>query len=175
MALTVNLIPSQVPFYATPFDAQTAFTAAQTLAATGYLNNLNSGQVDLGGANPSSGAGRTSGMWVLDITAIDFASVDETYRFSLFGSNDVAFGNGNVEILQTQDFAAVTAGRLVPTIAGASLAMPPVGAAGTICQFPFTNLRARIVYRYLRCYVTIGGTSPSVTVTSWLSFGGTDF
>jgi hypothetical protein len=175
MALTANTVPSHVPFYATPFDAQTAFTAAQTLTATGYLNNLNSGQVDLGGANPASGAGRTNGMWVLDITALDFSSADETYKLHLVASNDVAFGNGNVELLAFHDFAAVTAGRQVATIFGATPTIPPTGTAGTILQLPFTNLMQRIVYRYLRCYLVVGGTTPSITVTSWLSFGGTDF
>ena len=125
MALTANLIPSQVPFYATPFDAQTAFTSAQTLVATGYLNNLNSGQVDLGGSSPSSAAGRTNGMWVLDITALDFSSNDEIYTFHLVGSNDVAFGNGNVEQLATHNFAATAALRTVATIWGATPTIPP--------------------------------------------------
>ena len=39
-------------------DALLAFTSAQTLTSTGYLNNLNSGQIDLGGPNPVSAAGR---------------------------------------------------------------------------------------------------------------------
>src|SRR6187402_98158 len=106
MPLTANTVPSQVPFFATPFDAQNAFTSAQVIAVTGYLNNLNSGQLDLGGASPSSGAGRSMGMWCLDITNIDMSSNDESYKFCLFGSNDVAFGNGNVELLAYHDFAA---------------------------------------------------------------------
>lgn len=169
MALTANTIPSQVPFYATPFDAQLAFTSAQVIAATGYLNNLNSGQIDLGSSNPSSGAGRTDGMWVIAVSAIDFSSVDETYKFHLFGSNDVAFGNGNVELLAFHDLAAVTAGRQVATILGATPAIPPTGLAGTFFKLPFTNLMQRIVYRYLRSYVVISGTTPTVTVTSWVS------
>ena len=169
MALTANAIPSQVPFYTTPFDAQLAFTSAQTIAATGYLNNLNSGQIDLGGANPSSGAGRTTAMWVLDITNVDFSSVDEVYKFHLFGSNDVAFGNGNVELLAFHDFAATAALRQVATILGVTPTIPPTGVGGTILQIPFTNLMQRIVYRYLRSYVVIAGTTPTVTVTSWIS------
>lgn len=169
MALTANTVPSQLPDLATPFDAMLAFTSAQTLTATGYLNNLNSGQVDFGGSSPSSGAGRKEGIWCFDITAIDMASADETYKFHLFGSNDVAFGNGNVELLAFHDLAAVTAGRQVATILGATPTIPPVGLAGTVFKIPFLTLRQRIVYRYVRAYVVIGGTTPSVTVTSWLS------
>jgi hypothetical protein len=112
---------------------------------------------------------------VLDITAIDFSSVDEVYTFHLVASNDVAFGNGNVEQLATHNFAATAALRTVATIWGVTPTIPPTGAAGTILQLPFTNLMQRIVYRYVRCYLVAAGTTPSVTVTSWLSFGGTDF
>lgn len=172
MPLTANTVPSQVPDFATPFDAQTAFTSAQTLTATGYLNNLNSGQIDLGGASPSSGAGRTSGMWCFDITAIDMASVDEVYKFALLGSNDVAFGNGNVELLAFHDLAATAALRQIATILGPTPTIPPTGLAGTLFKIPFVNLRQRIVYRYLRSYVVIAGTTPSVTVTAWISHAG---
>jgi hypothetical protein len=174
MALTPNTLPSNVPDYATPYDAINAFASAQTLTATGFVNNLNL-RLDFGGASPSSGAGRTGGMWCTDITAIDFTSGDETYAFALLGSNDSAFGNGNVELLAYHDFAAASAGRVIPTLLGASPAIPPTGIAGTIIKIPFTNLMQRIVYRYAQCRVTIGGTTPSVTVTSWLSFAGQDF
>ena len=169
MALTANTVPSQVPDFIAPFDAQLAFTAAQVIAATGYLNNLNSGQVDFGGANPSSGAGRKEGIWTLSISAIDFSSNDEVYKFHLFGSNDVAFGNGNVELLAFHDFAATAALRQVATILGATPTIPPTGLAGTQVKIPFTTLMQRIVYRYVRSYVVIAGTTPTVTVTSWVS------
>jgi hypothetical protein len=171
MALTANTVPSQVPDLACPYDAQLAFTSGQVIAATGYLNNLNSGQIDFGGANPSSGAGRKEGIWTIDVTNVDFSSADETYKFHLFGSNDVAFGNGNVELLAFHDLAAVTAGRQVATILGATPTIPPSGLAGTIFRIPFMTLMQRIVYRYVRAYVVIAGTTPTVTVTSWLSRG----
>jgi hypothetical protein len=167
MALTANSIPSQVTTFPCPFDAQLAFCNAQNLTATGYFNNLNSGQIDLGGASPSSGAGRTDGILSMDITACDFTSGDETYKLHLFGSNDAAFGNGNVELLAFHDLAAATAGRQVATILGASPTIPPTNLSGTIIQLPFTNLMQRIYYRYLRLYAVIGGTTPSITMTAW--------
>jgi hypothetical protein len=118
MALTANTIPSQVTTFPCPYDATLAFTSAQTLTATGYLNNLNSGQLDLGGGAPVSAAGRTDFIWNMDITAIDVSSGDETYKLHLFGSQDVAFGNGNVELLAFHDLAAASAGRQVATILG---------------------------------------------------------
>jgi hypothetical protein len=174
MALTPNAIPSQVAKFPAPFDAMTAFCNAQQLTATGFLNNLNSGQLDLGGGNPVSAAGRTDGIWNLDISLMDFTTTDETYQFALLGSNDVAFGNGNVELLAFHDFAALAANRVIPTLLGATPTIPPVNLAGTIIQLPFTNLMQRIYYRYLRARVTAGGTTPIVTVTSWISRAGID-
>jgi hypothetical protein len=173
MALTANTVPSQVPFYATPYDAANAFTSAQVIAATGFLNNLNSGQLDLGGATPSSGAGRTDFIWAMNITSI-LLTPDQSYKFHLLGSNDVAFGNGNVELLAFHDLAATAALRQIATLLGVTPAIPPTGTAGTLFQIPATNLMQRIVYRYLRCQVTMAGTGPTVTVTSWISKAGID-
>lgn len=169
MALTALAIPSQFQAFPTPYDAMLAFTDTQTLTATGYLNNLNSGQIDLGGAKPVSAVGRTDFIWTLNITACDFASADESYKLCLFGSNDAAFGNGNVELLAFHDLAAASAGRQVATILGASPTIPPTNLAGTIIQLPATNLMQRIFYRYLRAYAVIGGTTPSITLTSFIS------
>ncbi|MDI3563555.1 hypothetical protein [Bradyrhizobium sp. Arg816] len=175
MALTANTIPSQITTFPCPYDAMLAFCSAQTLTATGYFNNLNSGQIDLGGSAPVSAAGRTDFIWSMDITACDFSSADESYKLHLFGSNDVAFGNGNVELLAFHDLAAVTAGRQVATILGASPTIPPTNLGGTIIQLPATNLMQRIYYRYLRMYLVAAGTTPSITLTSWISRANVNF
>jgi hypothetical protein len=175
MALSANINPSQVKTYSGPYDDATAFASTQTIVSSGYLNNRNSGLLDLGAPNPTSAAGRTEGMWCMDITAMNFATADETYQFALLGSNDVAFGNGNVELLAFHDFAAVTAGRIIATLLGATPAIPPPFRAGTILQFPFTNLVQLIYYRYLKCFATLGGTSPSCIVTCWIGNSGEKF
>jgi hypothetical protein len=178
MPLTANAIPSQVPTISCPFDVANAFGPQQTLTGVGYFQLSGSpAQLDLGGAGPFVGAsvsaaGLTRGMWVLNITAIDFSSNDESYKFNLLGSNDVAFGNGNVELLAMHDFAAVTAGRQIPTILGASPTIPPAGHGGVLVYVPWMNFMQRICYRYLRCYLVVGGTTPSVTVTSWITSSG---
>lgn len=169
MALTANPIPSQITQLPVSWDAMTAFTDGQTLTATGYLNNLNSGQLDLGGtagvANPISAAGRTDAIWTVNISAIDVSSSDETYQFGLLGSNDVAFGNGNVELLAFHDLAAAASGRVFANLLGASPAIPP----NRRIAIPFTNLMQGINYRYLRARAVIGGTTPSITVSSWIT------
>ena len=169
MALTASLIPSQITTFPCPYDATRAFCSAQTLVATGYLNNLNSGQLDLGGAAPIAAAGRTDFMWNLLISAVNFATGDESYTFRLLGSNDPAFGNGNVELLGMHDIAATAALRNLANILGATPTIPPTNLAGTLFQFPSTNLRQRIYYRYLQAHLAVVGTGPSVTCTSWIS------
>ena len=169
MALTALAIPSQITTFPCPFDASLAFCSAQSLTATGYYNNLNSGQIDLGGAAPVSAVGRTDFIWNMDITVADFTTTDEVYKLHLFGSNDVAFGNGNVELLAFHDFAGVVANRQVATILGVNPAIPPAGLGGCIVQMLATNLMQRIYYRYLRCYLVASGTTPIITMTSWIS------
>lgn len=173
MALTINTIPSQVPYPPAPYDATNAFASAQTLTATGYVNNLNA-VLSLGGTVPALSAGRTEGIWCMNITAIDFSSGDESYKLHLFGSNDIAFGNGNVDLISFCDFAAVTAGRQVPTIMGATLTIPPANAAGLRIFKPFSNLFGNTLYAYVKCYLVAAGTTPSITLTSWLSYADND-
>lgn len=108
MALTANTLPSIQPHFTVPLDNLMQFSSAQTLTSTGYFNDEN--------AVVTLGEGRFTGMLALDITAIDVASGDETYKICLFGSNDSAFGNGNVDLLAFHDFAAASAGRQVATI-----------------------------------------------------------
>jgi hypothetical protein len=170
MALTANLIPSQVTTFPCPYDATLAFTSAQTMTATGYLNNVGTGQLDLGGAAPVSAAGRTDFIWSLLLGATNFGTADESYTFRLLGSNDVAFGNGNVELLAKHDIAATAALRdMAGGVLGATPAIPRVNTAGTIIQMPATNLMQYIYYRFLRAHMTAVGTGPSVIVTSWIS------
>ena len=161
MALTNNALPSITPHFTVPLDANMQFASAQTLTATGYINNSN--------AVLDVQPGRFTGMLALDITAIDMTSGDETYKINLFGSNDNAFGNGNVDLLAFHDFAAATAGRQVATILAASPAIPPTGLAGSIIYLPFTNLMQGFIYRYLKLYLVAAGTTPSITLSAWVA------
>lgn len=161
MPLSQSTLPSVVPDWDVPFDALTAFANGQTLTATGYVNAIQA-QVDIG-------VGRWIGKLNLDISAMDVSSADETYRLFLLGSNDPAFANGNVEILASQDFAAATAGRLVPTIAPASDAVPTTRKSASRFTIPVSNQRGIYVFRYLQLYLVAGGTTPSITLAAWLA------
>jgi len=161
MALTANTLPSIPPEYDVPFDAMLDLSGgAQTLTATGYMGSPN--QVDIG-------QGRLTGLMAIDISAIDVSSVDETYKFYLLGSNDVSWGNGNVELLAMHDIGAASAVRQIATILGASPAIPPAGVTGSMIFLPFSNLMQGIVYRYIRGYVVIAGTTPTITFRSWVA------
>lgn len=161
MAITANTLPSVPPDFPLPLDENLLFAQAQTLTATGYINNVTA-QLTI---NP----GRLTGFLAVDITAIDVSSGNEAYSIYLFGSNDVNWGNGNVENLGGFDMAAASAGRVVPTILGISPTIPPVGRGGWVRAFPFTNYTGGgFVFQYLRCYLVAGGTTPSITLSAWI-------
>lgn len=170
MALAALAIPSQMQTYPSPFDAMLQLTASETITATAWMGAVTTiGTIDLGGGNPVSAVGRTEGIFNVLVSAAVVNDADENYRFFLFGSQDVAFGNGNVELLALMEVSAGVAGRVVATILGISPAIPVTNRAGTLLQRPFSNLSQGILYRYVRGYVVIGGTTPSVTYQSWLS------
>ncbi|MFB0691938.1 hypothetical protein ACA106_15600 [Agrobacterium pusense] len=162
MPLTnLSPLPSSLPQRVVPLDVLTAFSTGQTLTASGYVNQVQQ-QVDIG-------VGLWEGRLSLELNALDLSSGDETYRLFLLGSNDPAFGNGNVEILATQDFAAATTGRLLPTVAPASSSMPPSNRQSGRFVVPVTNLRGMFLFRYLQLYTQLGGTTPSITLSAWLA------
>jgi hypothetical protein len=137
MPLTNNTLPSIPPHFTLPLDANMQFASAQNLQASGFVNNVNS-VLDLG-------LGRFTGMLALDISALDISSGNETYQLALLGSNDLAFGNGNVDLLAFHDFAAVTAGRIIPTLLAASPVIPPPNLAGSSRCPSRTSCRASCI------------------------------
>lgn len=166
MALT-NLT-NNLTTRALPLDVGMQFSAAQVLTATGFLGiaaaqGAVNEQIDLG-------IGRYDGILALDLLAMDISSGDETYRFALLGSNDIAFGNGNCELLVFHDFAAATTGRIIASsFLGASPVVPEPGASVRRHAIPFSNSMGGFLLRYLRLYLVAAGTTPSITVTSWVT------
>ena len=161
MALTTfqPTLPAIPPLPAISLDASLQACSAQVITATGYLNNVNT--------NINIGAGRVGFFAVLDVSAL--SGTTPSFQFHVFGSNDPAFGNGNVEDLYEFDLA-VTGSRLVATIIGASIAVPDLSRAGTLIIKPGWNYGAgQLTYQYLRLYAVLAGTTPSLTVTSWFA------
>lgn len=93
------------------------------------------------------GHGRYTGEIVVDITAIDVASGNETYAIRTQFSDDAGFGSGVVNGATLEVGAAVSgadateAGRYV---------------------LPFTNVVGDVQRKYMRVFVDVGGTSPSI-------------
>lgn len=105
------------------------------------------------------GAGLLKGTMVVDVTAIDVVTGDEAYSLMLEGSPDATFGTaGNIRIMSEL------------RIGGATFTTPN-GAADAVGRFaiPFRNERNGTLYRYLRLYTLIAGTSPSLTFSAFLA------
>ncbi|MGM4891259.1 hypothetical protein [Tardiphaga sp. 839_C3_N1_4] len=89
------------------------------------------------------GDAMTEGHFIVDTSAIDLTSADETYRVILQGSN-------------TTNFAA--------TVELASLVVSAAGRAAA----PFQTRIGSTNYRYVRAYTDVGGTTPSLNFTAFL-------
>ncbi len=100
------------------------------------------------------------GIAVLDVTAMDISSADEKYVLIIQGSNSPTFASG-IENLAELDLGA-TASRN--------------GGAGNSLigryEVSFQNEQADVMYQYIRHYVLISGTTPTITHTC---FVGRDF
>ena len=162
MALTNPTLPSILPAWAVPYDSATAFSKAQTSTANGYVGNVNT-QLNIG-------SGRFDGLWVVDISAAYMTSSNEFYQLWLAGSNDATFTAGNVEFLAMHDWAATAALRLLPAIGSASPVTPLTGLGALRHVIPFSNFLGCYIFQYLQLYLVVGGTTPSLTFSSWISY-----
>lgn len=113
---------------------------AQALTATADSTNV----IDLSN-DRDIGKGEAMAFVVSVGVAADVADADETYSFQL----------------ETDDNASMTSSTIVAggTIAGASL------TAGSLHVFPIATTNER----YVQGVYTLGGTTPSVTVDTWVA------
>ena len=105
-------------------------------------------------------------MCIIMISAVTTTGSDY-YRLTLAGSNDPAFGAGNVQNLASIDFgnSSVRDGLNALTTAapGGSTAYP----ADCMYELPFTNEQNSVKYEYLQMYV--GGTFGSIQFSSYVA------
>lgn len=105
------------------------------------------------------GTAMFKGDLVIDYSGLDVVTGDEAYTFMLQGSPDATFGTAaNITVCAMQRIGGATGAAPVGT------ADP---AAGTI-TIPFRNERGGKVFRYLRLYTLIAGTTPSIAFTAFL-------
>ena len=90
------------------------------------------------------GLGRFEARAIIDASAVDTADANETYRVAIQGSNDPAFGSGVVELGAT-------------TVTGAGRS-----------EARFTSQPNDVIYRYVRAFLTLTGTTPSINSVIYL-------
>lgn len=123
-------------------DAQLLFSDAQAVTADAGSTNV----VDLGVAAKVFDGEPLAVVLQIDVAA-DGTTTDETYEFQIETDDNAAFSSATDLVAHSIGYASLTAGSLhiIPI---------PVGVA---------------VEQYMRVYYNVGGTSPSVTVTAFLS------
>lgn len=118
------------------------------------------GLCDLGGnqgVTPAQQA-RLDAVAVIDITAIDIASGNETYVLRIMGCNTAGFASSTAEL------AAITLGK------GASLvpATQSDAVVGRI-ELMFATERLNTKYQFIKLYVDVGGTTPSISFQAFVA------
>jgi hypothetical protein len=122
-------------------DAQLLFSDAQAITADAGSTNV----VDLGVARNLFDGEPLAVVLQVDVAA-DHTTGDETYSFQIQCDDNAGFSSATALVTQTISYASLTAGAMI-------LLPIPVGVN---------------VERYLRVYYDVGGTTPTLTVTSFL-------
>jgi hypothetical protein len=162
MAITANPLPAQWPDFTLPVDASLQFASAQTITASGYVNNA--------AAQLAVGPGRFDGFLAVNVTALFNTTGDEYYQLGLLGSNSSSFANGTAALLTMFDIATVATAGWLATVTGIYPTIPPAGRAGWLRAQPFTNyIGGGYAFQYLKLYCLMGGTTPSITLSAWLT------
>lgn len=130
--------------------------AAVTSSAAGLVDTA-AKVIDLGGA------AFMKGLAVIDVSACKVSAGDEDYEIKIQGSNTAAFGGTDIVDLANLNIGDAS---ILP---GAS-----DKTTGTY-EVPFCNQSAvagsNVIFRYLRVYAVLAGTSPSVTYTAYITKG----
>ena len=108
---------------------------------------------------------RIDAVCVVDVTAIDISSGNETYRLCVVGSNDPNFGSGKVNCLGEMEIGKGASlgfvnGQDAPTV-------PAIG--GLRYEIPFSSEQANVKYEFVKLYLVLGGTTPSITFKAFVA------
>jgi hypothetical protein len=101
------------------------------------------------------GDGLTDAYMVLDVSAIVVNDTDEIYNIYLEGSNVAAMDSGSVALAQIEMGNATA----------------PADADTSTGRFvvPFRNEQNGTLYRYVRVYTKVAGTTPSITYSAFIA------
>ena len=125
-------------------DAQLLFSDAQAITVDAASTNV----IDLGAVR-QIGQGEPMGIAILVDVAADFTTGDETYEFELQTDDSEAFGSA-ADVHQQ----LITAARLT---------------AGSLHVIPLSPSILPLLERYIRLRYDVSGTTPTITVTAWLT------
>jgi hypothetical protein len=145
------------------FDVNLQFADnAAAITANGYTQSLGAnGIVDLGGnqgTTPTQQA-RIDAVAVVDVTALNIATADESYKIRVVLSNDPTFPAGKVVNAGGLDLAAANTGDIVNAQAAV------VGRY----EIMFSTNVAGALYQYAAVYVIVGGTGPSIGIEGFFA------
>jgi len=113
------------------------------------------GQVSSAAKVITLGPGRFEGVMLFDVSAIDVSSTDERYVIVIQGSNTSDFSGAK------ENLAALELGATAVRSGGAA-----TSTTGRY-EIPFQNEQDDTVYTYVRVYVDVSGTTPSITFKAW--------
>ena len=152
-------------------DSASAVTA-DALGTVG--GSAAAGIIDFGGIAGTLVSGGTSpvdfcGDVVFDVSACDVASTDEGYLLQILGSNSSTFASG-VGLIGTMVLGSTNA---TTGIGSATGGLDTAKSTGrhilTIRNRVSTSTTASTVYRYGRLNIETKGTTPSITLTAFVS------
>jgi len=128
------------------------FDASLQLKDSNAITASAAGQV--GGSDEilDIGTGRVDAVAIVDISALDITTGDETYGVEIQGSSAADFGS-DVVVYAEKVFGDST------------VSHDSVDSVPGRYEIPFTNNQEGVTRRYLRTYTRIAGTTPSITHT----------
>lgn len=140
--------------FANPFSQKT-YDNALLLKALGAVAVTTDHPIilDLGGT------GLSPASLVVDVSAIDTVTGDESYRIVLEGSPDALFGT------------AANIATIAEITLGGATGAAPMGIADVTGRYmiPVRNERNGVTYRYLRLRTVVAGTTPTITFIAFLA------
>lgn len=101
------------------------------------------------------GQARLNGHAVIDVSAIDITTGDEGYTLKMQGSSSSTFASDVVQLAALQLGDSTVTGNSADTTTGRF-------------ELPFTNEQDGVIYRYVRIYTDVAGTTPSINYTARL-------
>jgi hypothetical protein len=136
---------------------QKAFTfdAGLLLKDTGAVTASGNATVSAAAKILDLGAARVDARVIMDVSAIDTVTGDESYILQVQGSNSASFASSVVALASKQLGGATPTGNTAATGTGRF-------------ELPFSNEENGVTYRYLRLRYVIAGTTPSINLVSFV-------